>query len=83
MSNYTKMGGPWLGAVHSYVQRKFNNGEWVRWGTNDVLEPSVTIRQMEEVAAIAVDATFPEIDKLNKRIKELQKKLLMAQIGLK
>jgi len=80
MSEFTKQGGTWLGAVRSHVQCKFRNGERVTWGSNDILEPHVTIGQVEEIAAIAVDAAFPEVDKLKKRIKELEKKYLQAQI---
>ena len=83
MSEFTKRGGAWLGAVRSHVQSKFRNGEHVTWGSNDVLEPHVTIGQIEEIAAIAVDAAFNEVDKLNKTIESLREKLLKAQMGIK
>jgi len=83
MSEFTKRGGKWLGAIRSYVQCKFNNGEYVLWGSNDVLEPHATIGQIEEIAAIAVDAALPEFDRLNNEIKKLREKLLKAQMGIK
>jgi hypothetical protein len=83
MSDFTKNGGKWLSAVRSHVQWEFRNGESVTWGSNDVLEPHVTIGQVEEIAAIAVDAAFPEVDKLKKEVEELRKKYLLAQIELR
>ena len=44
-------GGAWLGAVRSYIQRRFLNGEEVKWGTHDELKPVATVKHFEEAAA--------------------------------
>lgn len=77
-----KRGGDWLGAVRSYVQRKFRNGNDVTWGSLDVLEPHVTIRQMEEAASEAAAAAFNEQGDLKKQLDELRQKYLKCQIDL-
>jgi len=82
VSDFTKQGGEWLGAVRSYVQHKFFNGETVTWGSGDELRPPATIGQIEEVAALAVDSAFKEVDELKKEIERLRKKLLFAQLGI-
>jgi hypothetical protein len=82
MSEYTKNGGPWLGAARSWVQWNCYNGERVTWGSNDVLEPPITIRQVEELAARVVDAAIPEVDMLIDKIERLRKKHLRAEIEI-
>jgi len=51
-------GGPWLGAARSSIQRKrcWGNGERVTWGSNDVIDPPLTVREVENIAADAVRA---------------------------
>jgi hypothetical protein len=51
-----RKGGAWLGEARAWVQRKKLNGLRVTWGTNDVLEPPVTISEVEEIAAYAAAA---------------------------
>lgn len=50
-SDLLRKGGEWLGAARSWIQRKAVNGERVTWGSNDVLEMSVTVSQIEDLAA--------------------------------
>lgn len=83
MSEYTKNGGPWLGAVRSFLQSRFHNGSYVTWNSSDVLKPAATVRDFEEAAERAVNAAFKDIDRMQERIEELQKKLLGAQMGIK
>ena len=46
-------GGVWLGAVRSWMQWHKKNGSTVIWGSDEVLNPPMTVRQVEEVAAEA------------------------------
>lgn len=48
MSKYTKNGGKWLGTARSWIQHKCINGSDVTWGSNEVLKPYLTVRQVEE-----------------------------------
>ena len=82
MSEYTKGGGPWLGAARSWVQWNCKNGSDVTWGSNEELVPPLTIRQVEELAARVTDADIPEMDKLKKELETLRKKYLSVQIEL-
>ena len=81
-SEYTKGGGPWLGAARSWVQWNCKNGSDVTWGSNEELVPPLTIRQVEELAARVTDAAIPEMDKLKKELETLRKKYLSVQIEL-
>lgn len=80
MSEYTKQGGTWLAAVRSWIQCNCTNGSKVTWGSNDVLSPNITVKQIEEIAARAVDVSFPEFDLLKKSNYEL-KMCLFASTG--
>lgn len=51
-----KEGGSWIAAVRTAIQTNFKNGERVAWNSNDILEPCVTVAQIEEIAARAVAA---------------------------
>jgi hypothetical protein len=56
--NLIKTGGPWLGAVRSWIQSNCINGDSVTWNSSDVLQlrRSLTVAVVEEIAAIAVAA---------------------------
>lgn len=75
MSEYTKQGGKWLAAVRRYMQNNIRNGDQVTWGSNTIL--NVTARQLEEIAAEAVSATFPEMSRLQKENHELEMRLFV------
>ena len=47
-------GGAWLGSVRSWLQWNKKNGEKVTWGSNEVILPHVTVRDIEEIAAVAI-----------------------------
>jgi len=49
-----KRGGHWLGAVRSWMQTRCRNGEDVTWGSHDRLERTFTVKDVEEIASIAV-----------------------------
>lgn len=48
-----RLGGEWLGAARSWIQRKARNGEHVTWGSDDTLEATFSVRDIEELAADA------------------------------
>ncbi len=58
-----RVGGSWLGAARSWMQRNFRNGSIVIWGGSEILEPYVRTLQVEEVAACAVAAYINEDSK--------------------
>lgn len=49
-------GGKWLGEIRNWIQCKKKNGERVIWGSSDVLQPPMTVREIEEICATAVAA---------------------------
>lgn len=55
-SELLQKGGAWLGAVRNWMQWNKHNGSDVIWGSSDVLNPPMTVRQCEELAAEAVCA---------------------------
>lgn len=71
-------GGAWLGALRSRIQSKFINGDSVTWGSNELLRPQVTVRDLEELAAAAVAADRNDAENRAKRAanEERMKKML-------
>lgn len=51
-----RQGGEFMGEAHSWLQRKKLNGSTVTWGSQDVLQPPMTVSDVEEVAAYAAAA---------------------------
>lgn len=51
-----RKGGEFLGAARAWIQRKKLNGSRVTWGSNETLEPPVTVAEIEIVAAYAAAA---------------------------
>lgn len=82
MSEYTKNGGEWLAAARSWVQSHCQNGERVTWGSSDVLEPALTIRQIEELAACVADAAASEMDALKEQLEISRKNKMIGDIKL-
>lgn len=85
MSEFTKNGGAWLGAARSWIQWNCSNGSSVTWGSDEILQfrRNFTPAVVEEIAMTAVDAAFPEVDKLKDEIRVLREKLLKAQMNIK
>jgi hypothetical protein len=53
--------GSHIGTVHRWIQRRFNNGSTVTWGSNDVLAGTgLTVIAMEELAQEIKEALFYE-----------------------
>ena len=61
-----RQGGKWLGMARSWVQSHKLNGDKVTWGSNDVLNPPMTIREVEEVCAYAVASVMNNIEDVEK-----------------
>jgi len=55
-----RSGGKWLGAARTWLQWNRINGERVTWGSDDVLEPHFTARDVEELAAEVAAAAMTE-----------------------
>lgn len=55
-----KRGGYWLGRVRSWIQQKKFNGSSVTWGSRDHLNPTMTVREVEEVCLEAAVAAIFE-----------------------
>lgn len=51
-----RKGGEWLGEARAWLQRHKLNGSRVTWGSQDELQPPMTVRDVEEVAAYAAAA---------------------------
>ena len=55
---FLRGGGDWLGSARSWLQRKKHNGSRVTWGSADVLEPPMTVHDVEELAADSAWAAY-------------------------
>lgn len=64
MSEYTKQGGKWLAAARSWMQHHCHNGSTVAWGSNEVLNPPLTVADVEEIAAKVAEAMEQEVVRL-------------------
>lgn len=71
-----KKGGSWLGAARSRIKsmKCYGNGERVTWGSNDIIEPHMTIGQVEEIAAEAAAAAFTERAEMEEQIKSMRER---------
>jgi hypothetical protein len=76
--DFSSMGGNWLGSVRNWIQCKCRNGETVLWGSDTHLAHEFTVRDIEEIAAIAACAAYKEHDSLERQLaeKEYGKKFL-------
>jgi ABC-type phosphate/phosphonate transport system substrate-binding protein len=61
----------WLSTTRSWIQRNKINGSDVTWGSDDVLNPPMTVRELEEVTLKAVAAALNEYDKELERQKKI------------
>jgi len=62
----SRKGGAWLGAARSWLQSNTNNGDRVIWGSHDIIEPHLTVKQIEDLAAHVAAAAINEERKRNK-----------------
>lgn len=59
--NSLKYSGPYLGVLRNWIQRKFRNGEYVTWGSDDVLEGCTMTPYLLEMLAFNIrDAVVQE-----------------------
>lgn len=63
-------GGKWLAAARTWIQWNKNNGDSVTWGSQDVLQPPMTARDAQEIAAAASVAAILEVCEQNARLVE-------------
>lgn len=56
-----KDGGAWIGRARAWMQSRKHNGSRVTWGSDEVLQPPMTVRQVEEVAAVSAAAAINEL----------------------
>lgn len=59
-----KKGGDWLGAARSWLQRHKLNGSRVTWGSQEELQPPMTVRDVEEVTLCAAAAERDRVAKI-------------------
>lgn len=75
-----KDGGKWLGAARNWLQWHKRNGDKVTWGSDEALVPPMTVREVEEVASVAVAADrgrmLRENGKPSKNVLDAAKKLV-------
>jgi len=79
-----QQGGEWLGAARERIKsmKCSGNGEHVRWGSSDVIEPHMTIGQVEEIAAEAATAAFTERADTEAQIEKMRSERLLVEIEL-
>ena len=46
-----KKGGEWLGAIRSWIQFNFRNGDTVKWGSSEFLQGDICVLDLEHEAA--------------------------------
>ena len=55
-TNFSVDSGKHLGAVRKWIKWNARNGEHVKWGSNEVLEYTFTVANLEEIAQQVADA---------------------------
>lgn len=56
-----RQGGEWLGAARKWLQWNTRNGDQVTWGSGDLIEPQLSVRQIEDLASeVAAAAMRPQ-----------------------
>jgi hypothetical protein len=53
-------GGAWLSAARNWLQWNTRNGDEVIWGSDAVLQPALTVAQVEDLAAQVAAAALNE-----------------------
>jgi hypothetical protein len=59
----SRKGGKWLGAARSWLQSNTMNGDRVTWGSRDIIEPHLTVNDIEDLAAHIAAAAINEIER--------------------
>jgi hypothetical protein len=55
-----RRGGKWLGEAREWIQMRCLNGSDVTWGSQDQLQPPLTVEKMEDFAAHVAAAAINE-----------------------
>jgi hypothetical protein len=55
-----RQGGRWLGEARGWLQWNTRNGDRVTWGSDDVIQPPLTVRDIEDLAAHVAAAAIEE-----------------------
>ena len=58
-----KTGGVWLGAVRTYIQHNFIDGDRLNWSSEEELRPHITMKQLQEIAAYVAASVYKEVSK--------------------
>lgn len=66
-----KGGGAWVGALRRSVQWRGGNGDRVTWGSGDILDPALSIGDLEKMAAEAVAAHAAQLGIETMRVKAI------------
>jgi hypothetical protein len=69
VDTYTLMdqGGEWLGAARKWLQWNKLNGSSVTWGSNEVINTPMTVKDVEDLAAHIAAAVMNSEEKWNGR----------------
>ena len=55
-----RSGGRWLGAAREWLQWNTVNGDRATWGSDDAVQPQLTVRDIEDLAAHVAVAAIEE-----------------------
>ena len=55
-----RKGGRWLGTARNWLQWNTRNGDVVRWGSGTAIQPPMTARQVEELAAFVANTVYED-----------------------
>ena len=75
-----KKGGEWLGACRKWLQWNTHNGDRVTWGSNDVIQPPLTARDVEELASCVAEAAAEQLKTSDEILEKLRKKHLRLEM---
>jgi hypothetical protein len=67
-----RCGGKWLGAARTWIQWHKLNGSDVIWGSNTELRPSMTVAQVEDLAAEVTVAVIEHLIATGKLSKQFE-----------
>ena len=58
---FLNQGGCWIEVVRSWIIWNCRNGDRVIWGSNDIIAPDITVRQLEELGGEIAYAVYTEL----------------------
>lgn len=75
-------GGQWLAAARGWMQRKKRNGEHVTWGSGVALDPPITAREVEELAAEVAEDALRDRDEALEQLEKARANRLRSEVAL-